>query len=245
LFSNALKFTHQGRIDLRVQGVRLANHQYDLKIHVKDSGIGIAEKKIEQIFSAFQQADSSTSRKYGGTGLGLTISQHLANAMQGIIEVESELGTGSTFSLHVPLKPGVIEMNTKRTGLIRNYQANVLLAEDNEVNAKIASKILSKLGIETTTVHNGELALHEIMDSTFDLVLMDINMPVMDGITATEKIRELSFPKNQVPILALTANAMMEDKERCMKAGMNGFISKPIKLERLIQELDTILTSSD
>ena len=245
LFSNALKFTHQGRIDLRVQGVRLANHQYDLKIQVKDSGIGIAEKKIEQIFSAFQQADSSTSRKYGGTGLGLTISQYLANAMQGIIEVDSELGVGSTFSLHVPLKPGAIEANTKRTGLIRNYQANVLLAEDNEVNAKIASKILSKLGIETTTVPNGELALHEIIDSTFDLVLMDINMPVMDGITATEKIRELSFPKNQVPILALTANAMMEDKERCMKAGMNGFISKPIKLERLIQELDTILTSSD
>ncbi len=245
LFSNALKFTHQGRIDLRVQGVRLANHQYDLKIQVRDSGIGIAEKKIEQIFSAFQQADSSTSRKYGGTGLGLTISQYLANAMQGIIEVDSELGVGSTFSLHVPLKPGAIEANTKRTGLIRNYQANVLLAEDNEVNAKIASKILSKLGIETTTVPNGELALHEIIDSTFDLVLMDINMPVMDGITATEKIRELSFPKNQVPILALTANAMMEDKERCMKAGMNGFISKPIKLERLIQELDTILTSSD
>ena len=245
LFSNALKFTHQGRIDLRVQGVRLANHQYDLNIQVKDSGIGIAEKKIEQIFSAFQQADSSTSRKYGGTGLGLTISQHLANAMQGLIEAESELGAGSTFSLHVPLKPGSIEANTKRTGLIRNYQANVLLAEDNEVNAKIASKILSKLGIETTTVPNGELALHEIIDSTFDLVLMDINMPVMDGITSTENIRELSFPKNQVPILALTANAMMEDKERCLKAGMNGFISKPIKLERLIEELDTILTSAD
>ena len=245
LLSNALKFTHQGRIDLRVQGVRLASHQYDLKIQVKDSGIGIAEKKIEQIFSAFQQADSSTSRKYGGTGLGLTISQHLANAMQGIIEVDSELGAGSAFSLHVPLKPGVIETNTKHTGLIRNYQANALLAEDNEVNAKIASKILSKLGIETTTVTNGELALHKIMNSTFDLVLMDIDMPVMDGITATEKIRELSFPKNQVSILALTANAMMEDKERCMKAGMNGFISKPIKLDRLVEELDTILTSSD
>jgi PAS domain S-box-containing protein len=245
LFSNALKFTHQGRIDIRVQGERLANHQYDLKIQIKDSGIGIAEKKISQIFSAFKQADSSTSRKYGGTGLGLTISQHLASAMQGIIEVESELGLGSTFSLHIPLKPGTIENRTKRSGLIRNYHATVLLAEDNAVNAKIASKILEKLGIEAVIVENGELALHETMDKTFDLILMDINMPTMDGITATEKIRELSFPKNQVPILALTANAMMEDKERCIKAGMNGFISKPIKLARLIEELDAILSSID
>ncbi len=245
LFSNALKFTHQGRIDIRVQGVRLANHQFDLKIQIKDSGIGIAEKKIEQIFSAFQQADTSTSRKYGGTGLGLTISQHLANAMQGKIEVESELGLGSTFTLNLPLKPGTIEVKTKRSGLIRNYQAKVLLAEDNAVNSKIASKILNKLGIEATIVENGELALQETIDNTFDLILMDINMPIMDGITAAEKIRELSFPKNQVPILALTANAMMEDKERCLNAGMNGFISKPIKLARLIEELDAILSNLD
>lgn len=243
LFSNALKFTHQGRIDIRVQGQRLANHQYELEIQIKDSGIGIAEKKVNQIFSAFQQADTSTSRKYGGTGLGLTISQHLANAMQGKIEVESELGIGSTFSLNLPLKPGTAETKVKPSGLDRNYQAKVLLAEDNAVNAKIASKILDKLGIEVTAVENGELALQETMNKTFDLVLMDINMPIMDGITAAEKIRELSFPKNQVPILALTANAMMEDKERCINAGMNGFISKPIKVGRLIEELDTILSS--
>jgi len=245
LFSNALKFTHQGRIDIRVQGERLANHQYDLKIQVKDSGIGIAEKKVGQIFSAFQQADTSTSRKYGGTGLGLTISQYLASAMQGKIEVKSELGIGSTFSLNIPLKPGLIENRIKRSGLTRNYEATVLLAEDNLVNAKIASKILEKLGIKAVLVENGELALQEAMNNTFDLILMDINMPTMDGITAAEKIRELSFPKNQVPILALTANAMMEDKERCIKAGMNGFISKPIKQAKLIEELDNILASSD
>ncbi|MFT7373227.1 MAG: PAS domain S-box-containing protein [Oleiphilaceae bacterium] len=245
LVSNALKFTHQGRIDIRVQGERLANHQYDLKIHIRDSGIGIVDKKIKKIFSAFKQADTSTSRKYGGTGLGLTISQHLASAMQGIIEVESELGIGSTFSLHLPLKPGIIESQIKRSGLMRNYQAKVLLAEDNAVNAKIASKILAKLGIETVIVENGILALNEIIENTFDLILMDINMPTMDGITATEKIRELGFPKNQVPILALTANAMMEDKEQCINAGMNGFISKPIKLERLIEALDTVLSNID
>jgi len=245
LFSNALKFTHQGRIDIRVQGEHLENHQYDLKIQIKDSGIGIAEKKVEQVFSAFQQADTSTSRKYGGTGLGLTISQHLANAMQGKIEVESELGIGSIFSLNIPMKPGIAETVIKRSGQERNYQATVLLAEDNAVNAKIASKILEKLGIEAVVVEDGEQALDQIMNHTFDLVLMDINMPIMDGITAAEKIRELSFPKNQIPILALTANAMMEDKERCIKAGMNGFISKPIKLIRLIEELDKVLSGSE
>jgi PAS domain S-box-containing protein len=243
LFSNALKFTHQGRIDLHVQGIPLENHKFDLKIQIKDSGIGIADKKVEQIFSAFQQADSSTSREYGGTGLGLTISQHLANAMQGKIEVESELGVGSAFSLSIPLKPGVSETAVKSTSLKRNYQATVLLAEDNVVNAKIASKILEKLGIKSIVVENGELALNETKTRAFDLVLMDVNMPVMDGITATEKIRELDSPKSQMPILALTANAMMEDKERCLKAGMNGFISKPMKLARLIEELDKILIS--
>jgi CheY-like chemotaxis protein len=165
--------------------------------------------------------------------------------MQGKIEVESELGVGSSFSLNIPLKPGMIETKVKPSGLARNYQAKVLLAEDNAVNAKIASKILDKLGIEVVVVENGELALHQTINKTFDLVLMDINMPTMDGITAAEKIRELSFPKNQVPILALTANAMMEDKERCIKAGMNGFISKPIKLGRLVEELDNILSSLD
>ena len=245
LFSNALKFTHKGRIDIRVQGERLTDHSYDLAIQVKDSGIGIAEKKVKQIFSAFQQADTSTSRKYGGTGLGLTISQHLANAMHGKIEVDSELGHGSTFSLNIPLKPGIVEAAVKEKSLERNYHANVLLAEDNKVNAKIASKILEKVGIKSTIVENGELALHQVMKSSFDLILMDVNMPVMDGITAAEKIRELSFPKNQVPILALTANAMMEDKERCLKAGMNGFISKPIKFARLIEELDTVLSSGE
>lgn len=245
LFSNALKFTNQGRIDIRVQGERVANRPYDLTIQVKDSGIGIAEKKVEQIFSAFQQADTSTSRKYGGTGLGLTISQHLADAMQGKIAVESELGVGSTFSLHVPLTPGIIEDTVKPTSQERNYHASILLAEDNKVNAKIASKILEKLGIQSTIVENGEQALHQAMNRDFDLVLMDVNMPVMDGITAAEKIRELSFPKNKMPILALTANAMMEDKERCLRAGMNGFISKPINITRLIEELDKVLSSSE
>ena len=243
LLSNALKFTHSGRIDLLVTGERLTNHQFDITISVKDTGIGIAEKKVKQIFTAFKQADANTSRKYGGTGLGLTISKHLANAMQGDIGVSSVLGLGSTFALKLPLKPGKTEAVAKRTGLARDYHANVLLAEDNPVNAKIASKILHKLGIQTVVVENGKLALEEVTNKNYDIVLMDINMPILDGISAAEKIRQLPFPRNQIPILALTANAMMEDRERCMDAGMNGFVSKPINIAHLIDELDSILSS--
>ena len=200
-------------------------------------------KKVKQIFTAFKQADANTSRKYGGTGLGLTISKHLANAMQGDIGVSSVLGLGSTFALKLPLKPGKTEAVAKRTGLARDYHANVLLAEDNPVNAKIASKILHKLGIQTVVVENGKLALEEVTNKNYDIVLMDINMPILDGISAAEKIRQLPFPRNQIPILALTANAMMEDRERCMDAGMNGFVSKPINIAHLIDELDSILSS--
>ena len=243
LMSNALKFTHEGRIDLRVYGeADASSHNYQLKLQIKDTGIGIPPKKVEQIFSAFQQADSSTSRKYGGTGLGLTISQHLAQAMNGEINVDSEIGMGSTFTLKTNLTPAEIKIQEKRKNNGRNYQARVLLAEDNAVNSKIACKILAKLGVDVHAVEDGEAALNEVLNNHYDLVLMDVNMPVMDGIRATEKIRELSFPKNQVPILALTANAMMEDKKRCIEAGMNGFISKPIKVEKLIEELDVILS---
>lgn len=243
LMSNALKFTHEGRVDLRIYGEREKDHSYSLKIQIKDTGIGIADKKVEQVFSAFQQADTSTNRKYGGTGLGLTISQHLAQAMDGDIVVTSEMGVGSTFTLKIKLAPGEIQKQVSRKNTGRNYQASILLAEDNAVNSKIACKILAKLGIEVHPVEDGQAALNEVLNNHYDLVLMDVNMPVMDGITSTEKIRELSFPKNQVPILALTANAMMEDKKRCINAGMNGFISKPIKVEKLIEELDVILSS--
>lgn len=244
LLSNALKFTHSGCIDLIITGERLTNHQFDITINVKDTGIGIAAQKVKQIFTAFKQADANTSRKYGGTGLGLTISKHLANAMQGDIIVNSKLGLGSSFELKLPLKPGKLEVETKHSGLTRNYHANVLMAEDNPVNAKIASKILHKLGIQTVVVENGKLAVEEVTNKNYDIVLMDINMPVLDGISAAEKIRQLPFPRNQIPILALTANAMMEDRERCMEAGMNGFVSKPIKMAHLIDELDSILSSN-
>lgn len=255
LVSNALKFTEQGRIEIRVSGETFNDHSHRLNIRVNDTGIGVSQEKIEQIFSAFRQADTSTSRKYGGTGLGLTISRHLAQAMGGDIQVSSELGQGSCFTLQLTLQaddqsttePAVKDRDaapaevpkdeTKLSGL-------VLLAEDNQVNQRIAEKMLQRLGLSCHIVENGEQAVAEVLQKDYDLVLMDVNMPVLDGIAATERIRDLSYPKNQVSIIALTANAMMEDRNRCLAAGMNGFVSKPIKLDALREAIAGMLEKS-
>lgn len=243
LMSNALKFTDQGRVEIRVLGEISDDHRYRVKIGVTDSGIGISPEKLDQVFSAFRQADSSTSRKYGGTGLGLTISRHLANAMSGDIVVTSELGQGSTFCLELPLRVGQVkeELKKKPAGITEQLSGHVLLAEDNQVNQRIAEKMLQRIGLKCTIVENGEQAVAEVLQHDYDMVLMDVNMPLLDGIAATERIRDLSYPKNQVPILALTANAMMEDKERCLKAGMNGFVSKPIKVAALTDAISGLL----
>ncbi|MCA6059121.1 response regulator [Thalassolituus sp. ST750PaO-4] len=235
LLSNALKFTEKGRIEIRVSGQQQEDFRYLLNIEVRDSGIGIAQDKTEQIFSAFKQADTSTSRQYGGTGLGLTISRHLAKAMNGDIGLSSEIGHGSTFVLQLPLHEGHAPEKEKQPAEKQNrtLHGRVLLAEDNSVNQRIAERMLSRLGLVYTTVSNGEQAITEVLSNDYDLILMDVNMPVMDGITATERIRDLSSHKNHIPIIALTANAMLEDKERCLAAGMNGFISKPIRLDTL------------
>ena len=256
LVSNALKFTEQGRIEIRVSGEVISDHSHRLNICVNDTGIGVSREKIEQIFSAFRQADTSTSRKYGGTGLGLTISRHLAQAMGGDIEVRSELGQGSYFTLQLTLQAD--EQNS--AGLATSDDRNVpsaeepkdvgklsglvLLAEDNQVNQRIAEKMLQRLGLCCHIVENGEQAVAEVLQKDYNLILMDVNMPVLDGIAATERIRDLSYPKNQVPIIALTANAMMEDRNRCLAAGMNGFISKPIKLDALREVIAGLLLKS-
>lgn len=255
LLSNALKFTENGRIELRVDA-RECDRGLQLAIQVKDSGIGISAEKIQRVFTAFRQADSSTSRKYGGTGLGLTISRHLAQAMSGDILVESELGRGSCFTLQMLLQPARIQAAEKDKAAVTTPQpaskpetkalhGNVLLAEDNQVNQRIAEKMLQRLGLRCHIVENGEQAVSEVLQKDYDLILMDVNMPVLDGISATERIRDLSYPKNQVPILALTANAMMEDKDRCLSAGMNGFVSKPIRLDALGEAIAAILQRSD
>ena len=236
LISNAMKFTEQGRITLRVDGKAYRNNHYQLNISVTDTGIGIPQDKQQQIFSAFRQADSSTSRRYGGTGLGLTICRHLARAMDGDIKLESVQGEGSCFSLGIPLAAAEVTTSPVATLAGTNAQplhGHVLLAEDNEVNQRVAGRMLEKLGLKCTVVADGLEAFRKVQRQHYDLVLMDINMPVMDGITATQRIRESDTHNSHIPILALTANAMMEDKQRCLEAGMNGFISKPMRLDTL------------
>ena len=244
LLSNALKFTGSGRIEIRVSGQTRNGHGYDLQIDVRDSGIGIPEERQQQIFQAFRQADSSTSRQYGGTGLGLTISRHLAQAMEGDILLSSEVGRGSTFSLHLPLHEGQAtapQPAGQKKAPSPALNGRVLLAEDNTVNQKIAERMLERLGLTVTTVANGEQAITEVLAHDYDLVLMDVNMPVMDGLTATARIRDLGSDKNSIPIIALTANAMAEDRRRCLAAGMNSFISKPMRIDELGQVIREVL----
>lgn len=240
LISNAIKFTEQGRVTISVSGKALNAPQYGLQIAIEDSGIGIASSKHEDIFSPFKQADSSTSRHYGGTGLGLTISRKLANAMQGEITLQSQLGQGSLFTLELPLiadhYPLAENNPAEKNGNIP-LRGRVLLAEDNTVNQRVAAKMLQRLGLDYALANNGEQAVKAALSGTFDLILMDINMPVMDGIQATRHLRDINSPLGHIPIVALTANAMLEDKQRCLAAGMNGFISKPIRLEQLREEI--------
>lgn len=240
LISNAIKFTEHGQVTMSVNGHALNAPQYGINIAINDSGIGIANNKQEDIFSPFKQADSSTSRHYGGTGLGLTISRKLANAMQGEIAVQSQLGQGSTFTLtlpliadHYPLDVVAPSENHHNTPL----RGRVLLAEDNSVNQRVAAKMLQRLGLDYELANNGEQAVKAALAEPFDLILMDINMPIMDGIQATQHLRDMGGVLGQIPIVALTANAMLEDKQRCLEAGMNGFISKPIRLEQLREEI--------
>ncbi len=240
LISNAIKFTEQGQVTICISGQLLNAPQYSIQIAISDTGIGIASSKQEDIFSPFKQADSSTSRHYGGTGLGLTISRKLANAMQGEITVQSQLGQGSTFTLTLPLINDhypIAESAPNETHRSTPLHGRVLLAEDNIVNQRVAAKMLQRLGLNFELANNGEQAIKAALSENFDLILMDINMPIMDGIQATQHLRDMGGVLGQIPIVALTANAMLEDKQRCLDAGMNGFISKPIRLEQLREEI--------
>jgi len=245
LLSNAVKFTHQGHIELHAEGKRLDGDSYQLQIHVNDTGIGIPPSKQEQIFSAFRQADTSTSRQYGGTGLGLTICRHLAVAMGGNITLKTAANKGSSFTLSLALPLGdanklqILLPSTVRP--VIDFRTKILLAEDNPVNQKIAEKMLTRMGLRCTSVNNGQEAVRAVIKSNFDLILMDVNMPILDGISATQQIRDLGAAKSTIPILALTANAMMEDRQRCLDAGMNGFISKPIRMDSLRAAIASLL----
>ena len=239
LLGNAIKFTDQGGITLRAAIVSENQEHLTLRFEVQDTGIGLDEEQQCRLFNNFEQAETSTTLKYGGTGLGLAISRRLAAMMSGEIGVISSLGQGSTFWFTVILKHGKMTMAlpqyepvSKATSLRAGAGATILLVEDNKINQEVAREILESYGIKVDIAQHGGEAVTMIEQKRYDLVLMDLQMPVMDGLEATSKIRQLPISEN-IPIIAMTANAFEEDRLRCQKVGMNDFVAKPIDIKQL------------
>jgi signal transduction histidine kinase/ActR/RegA family two-component response regulator len=246
LISNAIKFTPQGSIELRMESTEMVSGQrYGYRFAVTDTGIGIPRSQLKAIFQPFIQAESSTVRNYGGTGLGLTICSRLVEKMGGTFSVDSEPGRGSCFSFTAFFRKLAPRKN-RTTGSTavpdqRSARAmDVLLVEDDPTSRMLVAGILRREGHNVVEVGEGEAAVAAVRERSFDLVFMDVQMPGMDGLAATKAIREMATDpeatmrwRARVPIVALTAHAMRRDAERCLKAGMNRYLAKPIQVERL------------
>jgi signal transduction histidine kinase/ActR/RegA family two-component response regulator len=247
---NAVKFTLDGFVDIRCE-TAYENDRECLKFSVTDTGIGIAPEKRESILQPFTQADGSITRRFGGTGLGLAISSRLVSEMGGRLWFDSELGVGSTFCFVLPLvrTPGTVAPAPSKTEPAIDGCSNgrrpsrILIAEDNPVNQKIAARLVESYGFQTTVVANGREAVDAWEKDQFDAILMDVQMPEMDGLEATVQIRRRERDR-RTPIIAVTAHAMEGDRERCLAVGMDGYVSKPIDVEQLRATLAGITTSS-
>ncbi|MET0350745.1 MAG: ATP-binding protein, partial [Rhizobacter sp.] len=238
LLSNGVKFTERGSVTLRGHVVTSTDEGVALRFEVRDTGIGIAPGRVARLFEAFEQADSSTTRQYGGSGLGLSITRHLAHLMAGEVGVDSELGVGSTFWLTVRLRtaepagaatrpvrdPHRLQAQLRE----RHAGARVLLAEDNAVNQVVATELLAHAGLLVDIAKDGERAVAMARTGAHDLILMDMQMPLMDGLQASRAIRALPDGR-RVPIVAMTANAFTEDRAACLAAGMDDHIDKPVE----------------
>lgn len=243
LMGNAVKFTEEGEIKILVTQVEKRAARARLRFEVRDTGVGIARERMDRLFKSFSQVDSSTTRKFGGTGLGLAICKRLAELMGGDVGVESEPGVGSTFWFTIwceAPKPESLPREGAREPALTaapfgTIRARILLAEDNTVNQLVASGMLAQFGCEVEVAANGREAIQALEARSFDLVLMDVQMPDLDGVEAARLIRDpQSRVKNpNIPIIALTAHAQAEERERCLAAGMNGHVSKPIQPEAL------------
>lgn len=252
LLSNAIKFTQQGGISVSAN-LRQQQESMLLTIDVKDTGIGISERQAAQIFDPFTQADATTTRKYGGTGLGLAICQQLCSLLGGGIHVDSTPGQGSCFTVWLTVTPGEVETIASSVTFAPIHWSStcqVLLVDDNPVNCEVVRLMLQHLGVSVSVAQDGAEALACLQqqdDKTpYSLILMDCMMPIMDGYQATAAIRQgLAGPTyQQVPIVALTANALLGDKEKCLASGMNGYLSKPVTQQQLATEMARVLKLS-
>ena len=246
LCSNAIKFTYEGEVSISAYSKEISDKRRQVILAIKDSGIGIATSEQSKLFDAFTQADSSTSRKFGGTGLGLAIAKELSLLMSGDISVQSEPGKGSTFTLSVELNTcAAQQVTTKHTQQhVDLSKLKILVAEDNSVNQLVIKAMLSSLGITPTLVENGELAVEQVKIHDFDLVLMDCQMPVMDGYQATALIRKTKSTE-QLPVIALTADVMPEDKANAFAIGFNEHLAKPLELDKLTQCLSQYIEQDE
>lgn len=245
LISNAVKYTDEGQVEVALNHMSIGGPYCVLTATVNDSGVGIAEDAMDKIFDKFTQADSSTTRKYGGTGLGLAITKQLIDKMNGAISVDSELGVGSTFTVRIPFERcEAIEyserpsLETVQCGTISSDQAHVLVAEDHPLNQIFICKLLESIGIKHIHMVENGVDVVDFVDSNHpDVVLMDCHMPKMNGYDATKAIRNLGDEREHIPIVAMTANAMTGERERCLEVGMDDYISKPVNKTLLINIL--------
>ena len=250
LLNNSVKFTETGEISVAVSGKRLEGEKYEIHFAVKDTGIGIPLDKMGRLFQSFSQIDSSTTRKYGGTGLGLAISKKLVEMMNGTIWVESEAGSGTTFhftikvekTLHEPIDINKLDSksNASLNGKL-DHHLSILLAEDNLVNQMVTQRMLNKLGCRADVASNGIEVLRALERQSYDVVIMDVLMPEMDGLEATREIRR-RWPESGPKIIAMTASVLKCDRETCLAAGMDGYISKPAKLVELKSALESYVS---
>jgi len=236
LIGNAIKFTDKGFVELKVIVTRNRLDMQEVKFQISDSGIGISEEAIGQLFKPFTQVNNTALRKYGGTGLGLSICKKLVEMMGGRLWVESKEAEGSIFSFSLPL---TIVSNVKKDAPVADIQVDfakkplsILLVEDNKMNQLVADRIFAKIGYKIDFADNGQIALDKVDDKNYDLIFMDIQMPVMDGLQATKLIIE-KFGNNAPPIIAMTANVLSENETECREAGMKDFLSKPFTIDRL------------
>ncbi|HEY9062951.1 MAG TPA: PAS domain S-box protein [Pseudobacteroides sp.] len=245
LISNAIKFTNMGSVTLAIKSSEVDDGNFILKFAVSDTGIGIAHEEMDKLFKSFSQIDGSYTRKYGGTGLGLAISKQLIELMDGTICVESEKDKGCTFNFTIKCRKSKycgIEQMKEEKQLSSQSHFRILLAEDNEINQKVVVKIIQNRGWDVTAVNNGRELLDVYRHGKFDLLLVDINMPIMDGFEATRQIRIMEKgTKYHVPIIALTAMVMKGEKDKCLEEGMDAYVSKPIQLEELYNTIINIM----
>ena len=249
LLSNAIRFTERGEIAVRLDLETKLDREYVLHFSVSDTGIGIPPDKLDSVFDRFSQVDSSTTRKYGGTGLGLAISAQLTKAMGGRLWAESTLGKGSTFHFTARVRSTECAESVDGPATIQTLAmtdftgTRVLLAEDNIFNQAVATELLKKLGCHVVVAANGREAVDAAQARPFDIVLMDVQMPEMDGLEATRTIRAHET-SGRIPIIAQTAHAFADDKKRCFDVGMDDYIAKPIKTSELLKVLGRFLSTS-